>query len=247
MKSAILITARLKSTRLPKKIIKNIQGKPMIKHMIDRLKLAKIPKNIIICTSTIDQDDELEKIAHEENILCFRGSPEDVLLRLTNAARKFKIETVINCTADNPFVDPFYIDKLYNYHIKEKNDFTKIEGLPWGVFSYAISLDALEKACSIKEEKDTEVWHGYFTETNKFKWGVLEVSNPSHHWPELRLTVDLPEDFKMINTIFNELYDGHNIFPLKSILDLCRNKPDIQKINSEIKQKVAIPIKYKNS
>ena len=63
MKSAILITARLKSTRLPNKVTKIIHGRPMIKHMLDRLKLAQIPNKIIICTSTITQDDPLEKIA----------------------------------------------------------------------------------------------------------------------------------------------------------------------------------------
>ena len=126
MKSAILITARLKSTRLPKKITKLIHGKPMIKHMLDRLKLAKNTSKIIICTSTVTQDDPLEKIAEQEKVSCYRGDADDVLLRLTSAAEKFNIETVINCTADNPFVDPLYIDKLYEYHIKEKNEFTKI-------------------------------------------------------------------------------------------------------------------------
>ena len=119
MKSAILITARLKSTRLPKKVTKLIHRKPMIKHMLDRLKLAKTPSNIIICTSTVTEDDPLEKIAKKEKVLCYRGNADDVLLRLSSAAEKFNIETVINCTADNPFVDPIYIDKLYEHHMNE--------------------------------------------------------------------------------------------------------------------------------
>ncbi len=245
MKSAILITARLKSTRLPKKITKLIHGKPMIKHMLDRLKLAKNTSKIIICTSTVTQDDPLEKIAEQEKVSCYRGDADDVLLRLTSAAEKFNIETVINCTADNPFVDPLYIDKLYEYHIKEKNEFTKIEGLPWGTFSYAISAKALRKACELKNETDTEVWHGYFMDTGKFKWDVLRVTDEEVLWPDLRLTVDVAEDFEMITKIFDELYDGKNVFPLKEIIKICREKPEIPAINNHVLQKVGVPIKLK--
>ncbi len=139
MKAAILITARLKSTRLPYKVIKPIHGQPMIKHMLDRLKLAKVPEKIIICTSPVAQDDHLEEIAIQEGVECFRGDPEDVLLRLSDAAEAFGVETVLNCTADNPFVDPVYLDQLYEFHMDQGNEFSKINGLPFGVFSYAIS------------------------------------------------------------------------------------------------------------
>jgi len=245
MKCAILITARLKSTRLPKKITKLIHGKPMIKHMLDRLKLAKFPNKIIICTSTVAQDDPLEKLADQENVLCYRGEAEDVLLRLTSAAEKFDIETVINCTADNPFVDPFYIDKLYEHHIKEANEFTKIEGLPWGTFSYAISSKALKRACELKNETDTEVWHGYFVDTGNFKWSSLKVTDKNVLWPDLRLTVDVPEDFEMVTKIFDKLYDGVNVFPLSKIVKLCRTNPEIPEINKFIMQKAGLSIKLK--
>lgn len=245
MKTAILITARLKSTRLPMKVVKTIHGKPMIVHMLDRLKLAEKPEEIIICTSTVSQDNQLEEIAVQEGVKCFRGDADDVLLRLTNAAEAFGVGTVINCTADNPFVDPEYIDYLVAYHIKNNNDFSKIEGLPWGTFSYAINPSAMEKACNIKNEIDTEVWHGYFMDTGLFKWGKLLVKDPEVLWPELRLTVDTPEDFVLISRIFDELYDGKNVFPLRDIISLCRRKPELPEINNTIKQKPGIPIKVK--
>lgn len=245
MKAATLITARLKSTRLPMKVVKPIHGKPMIVHMLDRLKHANEPEDIIICTSTVAQDDPLEEIAEQEGVLCYRGDPEDVLLRLANAAETFSVETIINCTADNPFVDPVYIDKLYHCHIEQNHEFTKIEGLPWGVFSYAISYDAIRKACDIKDETDTEVWHGYFMDTGYFKWGALEVVDEKVFWPDLRLTVDTPEDFEMVTRVFDELNDSDGVFPLEDIVQLCRDKPDIPAINSDIMQKAGIPIKVK--
>jgi spore coat polysaccharide biosynthesis protein SpsF len=246
MKIAILITARLKSTRLPKKVIKLIHGKTMIKHMLDRLKLAKLPDEIIICTSTVAQDDPFEAIAKEEGVKCFRGHPDDVIDRLTHAAKEYEVDLVINCTADNPFVDPEYIDRLVEFHIKNGNAFSKIDGLPFGTFCYALSPKDMERVCQIKDEIDTEVWHGYFMDTGKFKWGKLMVEDAKVYWPDLRLTVDTPEDFQLITRIFDELYDGSTVFPLSDIVSLCIENPELPKINSSIIQKPGLPIKVKS-
>ena len=246
MKSAILLVCRLKSIRLPLKAIKLIRGKPMIVHILDRLKLSKMPEDIIICTSTVDQDDKLEEIALEQGVKCYRGDPDDVLLRLTKAAEYYNVETVINCTGDNPFVDPLYIDKLCQYHVQKGNDFSKINGLPWGTFSYAISNSAMRKACEIKDTSDTEVWHGYFMESGYFKWGTLEVDDTALQAPNLRLTVDTPEDFEMVSRIFNELYEPGKIFSLKEIVKLCEENSEIPAINKLVKQKPVIPISLKD-
>ncbi|OGX04561.1 MAG: hypothetical protein A3G87_05935, partial [Omnitrophica bacterium RIFCSPLOWO2_12_FULL_50_11] len=83
---AILINGRLKSTRLPMKAIRPISGRPMIAHLFDRLRLAKRPQKMILCTSWLPQDDPLEEIAAQSSVDCFRGHPDDVLQRLTDAA-----------------------------------------------------------------------------------------------------------------------------------------------------------------
>ena len=73
MKIGYLLIGRLKSKRLPKKLLLNIQGKPIITHLIDRLKLSKKINDIIICTSTSEQDKPLAKIAKKNNVKCFLG------------------------------------------------------------------------------------------------------------------------------------------------------------------------------
>lgn len=246
MNTAILITARLKSTRLAVKVIKPILGRPMICHMLDRLKLAQRPSDIVICTSPLAQDDPLVEIAQQENVQYFRGYPNDVLLRLTNAAAQFAVDTVISCTADNPFVDPEYIDRLVDFHLEHGYDYSKSEGLSFGTFAYALSYPAMVRACEIKAEPDTEVWGGYFTETGMFSWGVMQVDDPSVRWPELRLTVDTPEDFELVTRIFDELYEPGKVFPLSAIIDLCRHRPDLVAINAHIQQKSARSIKVKS-
>ncbi|MGB2963458.1 MAG: NTP transferase domain-containing protein [Anaerolineales bacterium] len=246
MKTAILVTARLKSTRLPRKVIKDIQGKPMLVHLLDRLKLANHPDSIIICTSPIPEDDPLIEIAKQENVQFYRGHPDDVLYRLTQAAEQFGVETVINCTADNPLVDPEYIDRLLDFHWQNNHDFSKIEGLPFGTFSYALSYPAMVKACEIKDKVDTEVWGGYFTETGLFSWGIFKVVDPAVRWPELRLTVDTPEDFFLMEKIFGELYTPDEIFTLGEVVNLCKRHPDLAAINADVKQKAAPAISIKN-
>lgn len=244
MKAAILITARLKSTRLPRKVVKPILGRPMIGHMLDRLKLARKPEQIIVCTSHLSQDDPLAEIADRESVACFRGHPDDVLLRLTRAAERFGVDTVINCTADNPFVDPRYIDRLIDFHREGNYDYSRCQGLPLGTYGWALSYPAMVEACQIKAETDTEVWGGYFTDTGLFSWGLMPV-DPEVRWPELRLTVDTPEDFALITRIFEELYQPGEVFPLNSIIDLCRRRSDLVEINASIRQKPARPIHLK--
>jgi len=246
VKTAILITARLKSTRLPLKAIKLVKGRPMIVHLIDRLRLSKRADDIIICTSPDPQDDPLVEIAEQENIKYFRGDPDDVLLRLTKAAEEFGVDYVVSCTADNPFVDPNYIDKLVDFHIQNKNDFSNVDGLPFGTFSYALSYPAMVKACEIKDEVDTEVWGGYFTQTGMFSCGSLSVEENSVRRPELRLTVDTPEDFRLISEIFDHLYKPGKIFTLQDVVEFCDTHPEMLEINRNVQQKPGIPIKLKS-
>lgn len=245
MSQAILITARLKSKRLPKKLLRKIEGISMIEHLIDRLKKSKKIKKIILCTSTNKQDDQLESICKRKKIICFRGSEDDVIERLYFASIKYKLINIVNCTADNPFVDPYYIDKAFEYHLKKNNDFTDIPLLPWGTFSYSIKVSALKKILEIKASKDTEYWHDYFHKTNYFKKNSYNKIEKKHQFPKLRLTVDTINDLKLIRKIFSFLYKKNKVFSLTEIIDLINKKPELRLINSQVKQKKPKKIKLK--
>jgi spore coat polysaccharide biosynthesis protein SpsF len=238
LKTAILITARLKSSRLPLKAMRSILGRPMVCHLIERLKATRAADGIILCTSALTADDPLEHIAKRERIECFRGHPDDVLVRITDAAKKFDVETVISCTADNPFTDPGYIDELVVFHREGEYDFSRLEGLPLGAFSYALSRQAMERACAIKNSTDTEMWGPWFTDTGEFRCGMLGVEDPRVRWPELRLTVDTAEDFDLASQIFGMLYRPGRLFSLAEIVDLCRRMPELTLLNRHVVQRV---------
>jgi spore coat polysaccharide biosynthesis protein SpsF len=245
MKIGVLITARLKSTRLPRKALKPILGRPLIGHLVDRLRLARAPSLIAVCTSPLEEDSPLADFAAESGLACFRGDPDDVLARLTGAAQAFGLDLVVSCTADNPFVDPAWADRAVAHHVANGLDFTRIAGLPFGAFSYVLTASAMAEACRIKDEIDTEVWGGYFTQTGRFRCGVLEVDDPAVRWPELRLTVDTPEDFALAERIFRELHREGEVFPLAEIVALCRRRPELVALNSAVVQKAGKPIRVK--
>ena len=233
MKVGYLITGRLKSTRLPKKLLLEVKGKPILSHMIDRLKLAKNVDEIVICTSDNEQDMPLGRIAKENNISCYFGDPDDVLVRLLGAADHFNLDYVLNITADCPFVDPYYADTIVEKFLETDSDLIRQFELPHGVFSYGIKVDALREVVNIKDSSDTEVWGRYFTDTGRFSVMDLDVKNKNHIRPGLRMTLDYPEDLEFFNAIFDALYEKDKVFSLSEILKFLDKNPEIIEINKD--------------
>lgn len=236
MRSAIFITARTKSTRLPKKVLLKIKEKTIIEHLIDRLKLAKLPDLIVLCTSTNPNDTILVDIAKRNGIEHFRGSEDDVLDRFLKAAFAFNIDFIVVTWGDEPFCDPEYIDKTIKLFRKIKADFIKCDQLPLGTFSYGLKVEALRKACQMKTETDTEIWGGYFIESGIFDVRDLKVDDENLKHPEIRITLDYPEDFQLVQKIFDRLYKKGEVFSLKEIIQLLKEQPKLMEINKKCQE-----------
>lgn len=237
MTTACFITARLKSKRLPKKVLKNLNGKPMLLHLVERLKLSQECKKIVLCTSTVSQDDPLEEFAYNNDIDIFRGHPDDVMTRLKEAAEKFNINLIASCTADNPLIDPYSMDQLIRYHKESNSDFCKSENLPFGCFTMTVTFNSLVKACSIKDTIETEFWPQYFLKSGLFKVNFLHHNDISISRPLLRLTVDEQKDFDLMNKIFKALDSNNKLFSLSRVVEFLENNPSIAYMNSHVKQK----------
>lgn len=244
MKTGYLIIGRLKSTRLPNKLLIDIKGKPIISHLLDRLKLAKKIDEIIICTSTLEQDKPLEKIAKDNNVKCFFGDPEDVLLRMFDAATKYNLDYILTITADSPFVDPYYADEIVDIYKKTNADLIRQFDLPHGVFSYGIKVDALKKVIDVKKSSDTEVWGRYFTDTGMFNVVDFEVKNNFHKRPGMRMTLDYPEDLEFFRAVFDALYRNGHVFSLDEILNFLDSNLNIVNINRLCGEKFLKKFKY---
>ena len=252
MKSAIFLSVREKATRLPKKVLLEIKGKTVTEHLIDRLKQAKLPDLIVLCTSTHPDDTILVDIAKKNGIEYFRGSEADKLDRYLNAALKIGIDFMVIVDGDDIFCDPVFIDKTIERFIQTDADFIMCGDLPLGVACSGIKLDALNKVCEIKNEADTEVWGGYFTETDLFTVEYLKVEDEELRHPEIRMTLDYPEDFEFFTAVFDSLYVPGKVFTLKEIMRLLKDKPQIKDINKDMQEayienlKRHTKIKFKN-
>lgn len=119
-----LIQARMGSTRFPGKILKKIQGKPMIEYIIERVKLSSKITNTVLATTTSPQDDVVVEYATNKKINFFRGSEDDVLDRYYCAAKQFGGEIIIRISGDNPLIDAEIIDKVINLHLESNSDYT---------------------------------------------------------------------------------------------------------------------------
>ena len=240
MKVVAIIQARMGSTRLPGKVLKNVLNKSLLEYEIERIKRASFIDEIVIATTGNEEDDAIINKCHELSVPYFRGAEEDVLSRYYHAAVDFHADAVVRLTADCPLIDPNVIDKMITtYLTNRKLDYvsnTIERTYPRGMDVEVISKESLfklhEKAL---EKSDREHVTSYILKhLNDFR---VENVKYKHDFHQLRLTVDTMEDFNLIKRLIEHLYPKNNAFTLEDILDLFHQYPDWKKINAHIEQK----------
>jgi spore coat polysaccharide biosynthesis protein SpsF len=203
--------------------------------MLDRIKRALTIDKIIICTSTNPQDDPLEEIAGQEQVSCFRGSEEDVLVRLLEAAQSHGLKYFANITADCPMMDPLLIDRTVMEYQKTDVDLLKFDDsnddLPF--CCYVVKVSALEQVCLHKKETDTEVWLKHFNSNSFLKIISIDVEDKYRH-KTLKTSLDYPEDYEFIKCVFAEIHHPGTCFSMLDIIDLVKKRPDILSINANV-------------
>ena len=234
---AAIIQARMGSSRLPKKIMLPILGKPVLEHMINRVKKAKKLEDIIVATSENKEDDIIEKFCIDQKLKYFRGSENDVLSRYYEAAKKFSVNTIVRLTSDTPLLDPKIIDYVISKYQEGEYDFvsnffplprTYPDGYNIEVFSKNVLEIAHKKA---QKPSDREHVTTFITmQPDKFTKYRLDTEKD---FSKYRLNLDYIEDFKLIKAVFEEFKDKE--FDLRDIINWLDDNPEILKINSHIK------------
>lgn len=229
MKIGFLITARLKSSRLPYKVLKDLNGKSVIEHIIDRSKMIHEISDIILCTSTNPQDKPLADIALKNGIYCFNGSEEDVMSRLLGAAKFYGLDYFIGITADNPLFSIYHSNLIIDEIKKNEYDFIKVTGLPLGCGTYGMSVKALETVCRVKNIVDTEIWGRLIDRPEIFCIKELQAEG-RYNSPDLRLTLDYLEDYEVLSSIYSNIkYD--NCIDLYQAINYLQSNDKINDIN----------------
>jgi spore coat polysaccharide biosynthesis protein SpsF len=219
------------STRLPGKVLKIIEGKPLLEHQIDFLKQSELSDQIIIATTTLLEDNKIEDLANRINITCFRGNRDDVLERYYKCAKKFKGDLIVRITADNPLVEPTLVDKIIQLAINSKCDFATNmikQTYPLGYLVEVFPFNILENLYLNQKDPLTREHVTYHIKRNPTLYNIQNYSLPQEiAHPEWRLAVDEEKDFEIMKKIFSFLYVKDEFIRYESIIDLLESHNDL--------------------
>lgn len=224
-KIGIIIQARMRSTRLPGKVLKLIEGKPMLWHIIERLKQVKQAEELVVATSVNIEDRAVVELAERCGITCFIGSAKDVLDRYYQAAREFRLEHIVRATGDNPLVDPEETDRLIGFHRETGADYSsnKAEvnsGLPDGIGLEVFSFASLARSWGEGKSAGNREHVNEYVLNNRDSFNVKVLPAPENkRAPHLRLTVDTPEDFTLMTDIYRRFYVSSHIVPVEQVVE----------------------------
>lgn len=232
MNNIAIIQARTGSTRLPYKVLKQIEQKPVLQHVIERVKQSKLIDEVIVATSMSFSDLAIVKLCINLGIRVFCGSENDVLDRYYQVAKNVCADNIIRITADCPLHDAEVIDKVLQAHIENKSDYTSNileetfpDGLDCEVITYKTLEEIWHKAKMASEREHVTL---YIIQNNCYK--KTSVVDKENHGFE-RWTLDTEEDFLFISEVYKELYHLKPFFKYQDILTLLNNNPKLRQIN----------------
>jgi len=222
--NCIFITVRTGSSRLPNKSVIEMCGKPTIQYLIDNMKKVQIAEKIILCTTTLDEDDVLCQIAEGNGIECFRGSVDDKLSRWLGACKKYGVNFFVNVDGDDLFFDNELAENVILQYNESKPDFIDGQGFMYNDV-YGITSSALEEVCKIKGDREVEYIKPYFDNFETKKFASQEKWNKGN----VRMTLDYKEDFDFFETIIDGLNGKEVTF--ENVKKFIHDNPGVVDIN----------------
>lgn len=231
-----IIQARTGSTRLPNKVLMDLEGKTALEHVVLRVQKSKMISEVIVATTISRSDLSIVKLCSEKEIRVFCGSENDVLDRFYQAAKLLGPKNIVRITADCPLMDPEIIDAVLSKHENENADYTSntaIEKYPDGedveVFKFSALLKAWSDADLTSEREHVTPFIRKHTDLFKHSSVESEIDLSSKRW-----TLDNQEDYDFISEIYKALYKKNNFFGIKEVLVYLADHPDLEMINSNI-------------
>jgi spore coat polysaccharide biosynthesis protein SpsF len=225
----VVLQARMSSNRLPGKVLKSINGQPMIFRQINRVVESTQVEDLIVATSLNSSDDELVKFLESKDVKVFRGSLDNVLSRFLEITKKINPTNVIRLTADCPLVMPKLIDEMIDYFEEKSPDYLSnslVPTFPDGLDVEIISSEALSRLESLDLSK-MELEHvtmGIYNRPDLFK--VLNFSNTVNQ-SNMRWTVDYPEDLDFVRSVYSHFKGQESIFDHQKVLEFLRSNPEV--------------------
>ena len=237
MKCVAVIQARMGSTRLPGKVMMELHGKPMIRHIYDRLQNSLLVDNIVIATSRNPQDSVIIKYADDNGISYFAGSESDLVERMCLTARQFEATSIVRITADCPIVDPAVVDDVlrafneggYEY---ASNWSTEKRTYPHGFEVEVYSIECLERLMREVHDPLLREWLPLNIQEHKDAYNI-RIIHLDRDLTCFRLTVDYEDDKLLMEKVFQKLYGEGRVFSMGEVVDFLKDNPEIAAMNAK--------------
>lgn len=239
MKILVIVQARCSSTRLPEKILLRAEGETLLIHQLKRIAAASIPWKTVVATTTDEIDDVIVNLCDKHSIPVFRGHPTDLLDRHYKAALAYGADVVVKIPSDCPLIDPVIIDHVLQLFLSSPNAYDFVSNLhpatyPDGNDVEVMRLDVLHNAWfhadkSFEREHTTPfIWDN----PSKYHIGNVVCPDKKNYSMTHRWTLDYPEDYEFIRSVYGYLYHKNPLFSMNDILQLLEEHPEISEINS---------------
>ena len=238
---AAIIEARMTSTRLPGKHMLLANKKPMIEHLVYRLKQVLSVNEIVMATTVNDSDEPLVELAKRMGISFFCGSEPNVMERVIGAAESVNADIVVGITGDCPVIDPMLVEQTIQMFIHNKCDYVNnahVPGYPGGMNTQVYRLTSLKKSAAMtKDPFDHEHVTSHMFRNPRLFNPIYLMPPPDLYWPELMLELDEEKDYILLKKIIEHFGDDNQFFSCSEIIDLLRENREWANINSRVIRK----------
>ena len=234
-----IIQARTRSTRLPGKVLLDIEGKSVLSHVCERVGRARSIDRVILALPDTAEDDALAAHAGTLTDFVYRGSETDVLDRYFQAASHFGSTRIFRITSDCPLVDPQIVDNMHQSFEQVRADYMSNmlrPGLPRGLDAELFEFSSLEKAWREARQPHEREHVTPYIYRNPDLFNIQGHEEPISR-AEWRWTLDTQADFDFVSAVYKALYTPGEQFGFTDIEALLLQRPDIVELNAHISQK----------
>lgn len=238
----IAVVCRLKSKRLPKKALLPIHGVPSIERCL--LNCLDVPEvnEVVLATSTHKQDEQLAGYTLDGRVKVLRGDPDNVVKRMLQVSELAPSDIILRVTGDSPVISKEVISYLIKSHLANGSDFTIAENAAIGTTGDVITIEALNRLNNYSGSMNYTEYMSYYFLNNPQYFSINKVKIPEEFLiPGARLTLDEPNDLKMLESIFSGLNIGREPVSINKIKDFLNQHPEVKKINTDV------PVKWKDN
>jgi spore coat polysaccharide biosynthesis protein SpsF len=228
------IEARMTSTRLPGKVLMDFCGKTNLQHIIERLKRSKYLDEVVVATTVNKDDDVIVELCEKVGCKYYRGSEEDVLLRVLEAAKSVNADYIVEITGDCPVIDWRHVDNLIKIFFSGEYDYasnTIERSFPRGFDTQIFPVRVLEEVNEITKNPVDHEHVSIYIYTHPEKYVLLnwKADDKTNH-PEFEITLDTKEDYEFIKNIYENLYPLNYDFSAEDVVELLLRNQELTKI-----------------